>query len=139
MMRWRSLALKLSNFYNIRPEDLFPEDADTIKKNNGVMKIDRAELEALSLTSRHEKTLPALTESTEDKYIKDELMQNINRAFETLTPREADVLRLRLGFEDGTIKTLEEIASMQNVTRQRIRQVEAKAFRKLRIQVGVIS
>jgi len=50
----------------------------------------------------------------------------------TLTPREAKVLRLRFGIEDGRTRTLEEVGKEFNVTRERIRQIEAKALRKLR-------
>ncbi len=50
----------------------------------------------------------------------------------TLTPREAKVLKLRFGLEDGKSRTLEEVGREFNVTRERIRQIEAKALRKLR-------
>ena len=50
----------------------------------------------------------------------------------TLTPREEKVLKLRFGIEDGRTRTLEEVGKEFNVTRERIRQIEAKALRKLR-------
>ena len=50
----------------------------------------------------------------------------------TLTPREEKVLKLRFGLDDGNPKTLEEVGKEFNVTRERIRQIEAKALRKLR-------
>lgn len=50
----------------------------------------------------------------------------------TLTPREEKVLRLRFGLEDGRPHTLEEVGKEFDVTRERIRQIEAKALRKLR-------
>ena len=50
----------------------------------------------------------------------------------TLTTREEKVLRLRFGLEDGRSRTLEEVGKEFNVTRERIRQIEAKALRKLR-------
>lgn len=50
----------------------------------------------------------------------------------TLTPREERVLRLRYGLTDGRMHTLEEVGEEFNVTRERIRQIEAKALRKLR-------
>ena len=53
-------------------------------------------------------------------------------SLETLTPREEKVLRLRFGLEDGRPRTLEEVGKEFNVTRERIRQIEAKALRKLR-------
>jgi len=52
--------------------------------------------------------------------------------FATLTPKEVDVLRLRFGFEDNSVKTLEEVGKIFGVTRERIRQIENKAVRKLR-------
>ena len=50
----------------------------------------------------------------------------------TLTPREEKVLSLRFGLEDGRPRTLEEVGKQFHVTRERIRQIEAKALRKLR-------
>ena len=60
------------------------------------------------------------------------LKEALNSVLKTLTPREAKVLTLRFGLEDGHPKTLEEVGAEFNVTRERIRQIEAKALRKLR-------
>ncbi len=60
------------------------------------------------------------------------LKEEIATALSTLTPREAKVLSLRFGLEDGHPRTLEEVGKEFNVTRERIRQIEAKALRKLR-------
>jgi len=51
---------------------------------------------------------------------------------DTLSPREAKVLRLRYGLDDGRPRTLEEVGKEFNVTRERVRQIEAKALRKIR-------
>ena len=60
------------------------------------------------------------------------LREQLEEVMNTLTPREAKVLKLRFGLEDGKSRTLEEVGSQFNVTRERIRQIEAKALRKLR-------
>ena len=60
------------------------------------------------------------------------LREQIDEVLATLTPREAQVLRLRFGLEDGKTRTLEEVGKVFNITRERIRQIEAKALRKLR-------
>ena len=60
------------------------------------------------------------------------LKEQLMAVLATLTPREEKVLRLRFGIEDGRTRTLEEVGKEFNVTRERIRQIEAKALRKLR-------
>ena len=60
------------------------------------------------------------------------LKEQLGDVLQTLTPREEKVLRLRFGLEDGRSRTLEEVGKEFNVTRERIRQIEAKALRKLR-------
>ena len=60
------------------------------------------------------------------------LKEQLEEVMSTLTPREAKVLRLRFGLDDGKARTLEEVGREFDVTRERIRQIEAKALRKLR-------
>ena len=60
------------------------------------------------------------------------LREQLNSVLSTLTPREQKVLILRYGLEDGKTKTLEDVGNVFNVTRERIRQIEAKALKKLR-------
>ncbi len=71
---------------------------------------------------------PAPSEAASFMLLKEQLMDVLN----TLTPREEKVLRLRFGLEDGRARTLEEVGGEFKVTRERIRQIEAKALRKLR-------
>ncbi|MBR2605286.1 MAG: RNA polymerase sigma factor RpoD [Clostridia bacterium] len=71
---------------------------------------------------------PAPAEAVASTLLKEQLME----VLASLTPREARVLRLRYGLDDGKARTLEEVGREFNVTRERIRQIEAKALRKLR-------
>ena len=72
--------------------------------------------------------VPAPAEAAAFTLLKEQLLG----VLDTLTPREEKVLRLRFGLDDGKARTLEEVGKEFNVTRERIRQIEAKALRKLR-------
>mgnify|MGYP000795388334 FL=1 len=71
---------------------------------------------------------PVPAEAASQTLLKEQLVSVLS----TLTPREEKVLKLRFGLEDGRTRTLEEVGKEFNVTRERIRQIEAKALRKLR-------
>ena len=71
-------------------------------------------------------------ENPDQDVAKNLLREDLEGVLATLSPRERDVLRLRYGLDDGRMKTLEEIGQIFDVTRERIRQIEAKALRKLR-------
>ena len=72
--------------------------------------------------------VPAPVEATSQIMLREQLVEVLS----TLTPREAKVLELRFGLRDGRQRTLEEVGKEFNVTRERIRQIESKALRKLR-------
>ncbi len=110
-------------------------DADKIK---GIMKIAK---EPISLeTSIGEDSDTHLEDFIEDKKAKMPvdfvielgLKEKINEVFSTLTDREEKVLRMRFGIGDGSDHTLEEVGKVLGVTRERVRQIEVKAIRKLR-------
>ncbi|MBD3414647.1 MAG: RNA polymerase sigma factor RpoD [Candidatus Aminicenantes bacterium] len=71
-------------------------------------------------------------QSPPDKVISINLREQIDEALKSLTPREAKVLKMRFGLGDGNEHTLEEVGQQFKVTRERIRQIEAKALRKLK-------
>ncbi|MCS7232963.1 MAG: RNA polymerase sigma factor RpoD [Synergistetes bacterium] len=75
-----------------------------------------------------EKTIPSPSEAAAKQLLKEQLETILN----TLSKREREVLKLRFGLEDGRPSTLEEVGKRFGVTRERIRQIEAKALRKLR-------
>lgn len=106
-----------------------------------VRQIQRINLEPVSLeTPIGEEDDSHLGDFIEDKevttpieYASNELLKNeLQEILNELTPREAKVLKLRYGLEDNRPHTLEEVGKVFNVTRERIRQIEAKALRKLR-------
>ena len=72
--------------------------------------------------------VPAPAEAAAFSMLKEQLVE----VLDTLTEREQKVLKLRLGLDDGRARTLEEVGKEFDVTRERIRQIEAKALRKLR-------
>ena len=70
--------------------------------------------------------------SPSDEAINLNLKEQIASVLKTLTPREEKIIKMRFGLEDGSEHTLEEVGQSFAVTRERIRQIEAKALRKLR-------
>ena len=108
---------------------------------NKIQEIIAADREPISMEmplNRDEETyLGDLIEDSEstrpDSNTEEELMrQDLNRMLSQLTPRERDIMHLRYGLEDGRQRTLEEVGRLFNITRERVRQIEHKAFRKLR-------
>ena len=132
----RELTVKLSR----RPTD--EEVAE--KMNMSVAKyreIKKIAQEPISLEtpigkeedSRLENFIPDESADTPQKSVSQDFLKNdLAEVMSTLSPRERDVLRLRFGMDDGRQRTLEEVGQLFGVTRERIRQIEAKALRKLR-------
>ncbi|KGN46260.1 RNA polymerase sigma factor sigB [Cucumis sativus] len=71
-------------------------------------------------------------ETCEDMLIKQFMKQDLEKVLDSLNPREKQVIRWRFGMEDGRMKTLQEIGEIMGVSRERIRQIESCAFRKLK-------
>ncbi len=109
-----------------------------IAKVQEIMQADREPVSMEMPLSRDDETyIGDLIEDNEatrpDATTADELMrQDLSRMLSQLTPRERDIMHLRYGLEDGRQRTLEEVGRLFNITRERVRQTEHKAFRKLR-------
>lgn len=76
--------------------------------------------------------LPVEEVSVENQVCNKQMVEEVNAVLGTLTEKEADIIRRRFGFKDGHEETLEEIGKTYGVTRERIRQIEEKAMRRLR-------
>jgi len=120
------------------PEELAAKLALPLEKVRKVLKIAK---EPISLeTPIGEEEDSHLGDFIEDKsavspldsVVSTSRRDEVRRVMRTLTPREEEVLAKRFGLSDGTEHTLEEVGRLHNVTRERIRQVESKALRKLR-------
>ncbi|HYF81995.1 MAG TPA: RNA polymerase sigma factor RpoD [Clostridia bacterium] len=120
------------------PEEIANEMGMTVDKVREIMKIAQEPVSLETPIGEEEDShlgdfipdedAPAPAESAAFTLLKEQLME----VLDTLTPREEKVLKLRFGLEDGRARTLEEVGKEFNVTRERIRQIEAKALRKLR-------
>ena len=98
----------------------------TINNTEGVTLIDSLSDENYEVFSSQK---PEHIDKTTDQELLKEALEEV---LKELSPRERDIIRLRFGFDDKRQRTLEEIGQLFNVTRERIRQVEAKALKKLR-------
>lgn len=107
------------------------ESLDNLLENNLVEDDLLEEVAYTKLEKRHNAKELIGESGLEEKIIFSVLKEDINRALGTLTTRENQVLALRYGLSDGEAKTLEEVGNKFKVTRERIRQIEAKALRKL--------
>ena len=120
------------------PEEIAKEMGMSLEKVREIMKIAQEPVSLETPIGEEEDShlgdfipdddAPAPSEAASFLLLKEQLMDVLN----TLTPREEKVLRLRFGLEDGRARTLEEVGGVFDVTRERIRQIEAKALRKLR-------
>ena len=120
------------------PEEIAKEMTLTVDKVREIMKIAQEPVSLETPIGEEEDShlgdfipdddAPAPSEAAAFTLLKEQLID----VLDTLTPREEKVLRLRFGLDDGRARTLEEVGKEFNVTRERIRQIEAKALRKLR-------
>jgi RNA polymerase primary sigma factor len=123
-------------------DDAHPRTLEEVGREFSVTRERIRQIEAKALRKlRH----PSKLKRLKDDFIEDKdadapiktvaselLREDLAEVLCTLSPRERDVLRLRFGMDDGRQRTLEEVGQLFGVTRERIRQIEAKALRKLR-------
>jgi len=138
--KMKKTSARLAQELGRKPTESELSDAMELPVNK-IQEIIAADREPISMEmplNRDEETyLGDLIEDNEssrpDSTTVDELMrQDLNRMLSQLTPRERDIMHLRYGLEDGRQRTLEEVGRLFNITRERVRQIEHKAFRKLR-------
>ncbi len=120
------------------PEEIAKEMSMSVEKVREIMKISQEPVSLETPIGEEEDShlgdfipdddVPAPAEAAAFTLLKEQLLD----VLDTLTPREEKVLRLRFGLDDGRARTLEEVGREFSVTRERIRQIEAKALRKLR-------
>lgn len=120
------------------PEEIAKEMSMSVDKVREIMKISQEPVSLETPIGEEEDShlgdfipdddAPAPAEAAAFTLLREQLID----VLDTLTPREEKVLRLRFGLDDGRARTLEEVGKEFNVTRERIRQIEAKALRKLR-------
>jgi RNA polymerase primary sigma factor len=121
-----------------QPEEIAKEMNMPVEKVRDIMKISQEPVSLETPIGEEEDShlgdfipdddVPAPADAAAFTLLKEQLID----VLDTLTPREEKVLRLRFGLDDGRARTLEEVGKEFNVTRERIRQIEAKALRKLR-------
>ena len=120
------------------PEEIAKEMDMTVEKVRDILKIAQEPVSLETPIGEEEDShlgdfipdddAPAPAEAAAFSMLKEQLIE----VLDTLTPREQKVLKLRFGLEDGRARTLEEVGKKFDVTRERIRQIEAKALRKLK-------
>jgi RNA polymerase primary sigma factor len=133
-------SAKLSQELGRKPNELELSAAldISITKVQEIIQADREPVSMEMPLNRDDETyIGDLIEDSEstrpDATTAEELMrQDLGRMLSQLTPRERDIMHLRYGLEDGRQRTLEEVGRLFNITRERVRQIEHKAFRKLR-------
>lgn len=140
MNKLKKMSAKLSQDLGRRAtdEELAQAMSIPVSKIQEILTADREPVSMEMPLNRDEETyLGDLIEDSDsnrpDNMTEDELLrQDIGRMLSQLTPRERDIMHLRYGLEDGRQRTLEEVGRLFNITRERVRQIEHKAFRKLR-------
>jgi RNA polymerase sigma factor (sigma-70 family) len=124
---WRDIATQLARFHCVEPEELFPPSVLAVETPVATRRINAGDI--LPLLSAHQQRLLEGPDAAHDRA---ELREQVQRALAGLRPREAEVLRLRFGLDGGDERTLEQAGVVLDVQKERVRQLEARALRRLR-------
>lgn len=125
--KFLNIVEQMCDILQCSPEDLFSETQLTtaLESNRRTMEVNEAEM-MFALHNQQEQL------ALEDQTDLTNLPEKVINLLETLTPREAKVITMRFGLDGNETSTIETVARVFDVTRERIRQIEAKALRKLR-------
>jgi len=123
----RPSILKICEILNCLPEELFTaaQAEAELKTNKRSYQVNEAEVKFFLENTVEQKSLEQIADG-------DLLNENLYKVLKTLTPREQEILKLRFGLDGETEHKLSECAEKFGVTKERLRQIEQKAFRKLR-------
>ncbi len=128
------------------PEEIAVEMNETVEKIRNIIKISQETL-SLDQPLGHDEDSNTIGDTQQDNNSLSPLDQTVNvllkeelkKALSTLTEREKEIITMRFGLEDGVMHTLEEVGEAKGVTRERIRQIEAKAIEKIRDNPDLLS
>ena len=128
----KSHVVKLCKIFNCEPKDIFPPTASKFEIRKEFSKGQA--LEMIKFINTFEVNKPELQQLQQPDLLleKEEKKKTLKKILATLTPREEKVINMRYGLNGYEEESLEEVSKSFNVTRERIRQIEAKALRKLR-------
>ena len=133
-LEWRPVALKVAEFHRVLPEELWPDAILAVQKSEVVAKVESEMLLAATKLSADAHVLCEATSQSEleERERRDVLLRMMKRC---LTPREETVLRKRFGWDDDSPMTLADIGDLDGVCGNRVKQIEAKAIRKMRKEI----
>jgi len=132
---WLADALKLSAYWKCLPDDLFPEEIEAIEKTRASIEVSAGDMREVFANSAD----PALLDSSDPPdaaYFEKEMRTKVKNSMDRLTPRQERVIRLRFWLGGGEEHTIDEIAKLFGVGRDRIREIEGQALRNLRRPVA---
>lgn len=125
--RLTKTAQRLCEITGLPADELFPMQLYAFGQMRAVAEVESERFVSLSSAKRL-----ALPPSQEESIARDELAREVSEVLETLTPREAMVIKQRFGLDGHEEHTLDAVADSFHVSRERVRQIETKALRKLR-------